>query len=84
MFEEQKKVLLERRIIKLLRTHQMSRKLFSFLQDLEQQMADLEKMLKDKIDDLNGKRKSNADLKSAVKAKEKELRFQVSLAARWW
>ena len=62
----------------------MSRKLFSFLQDLEQQMADLEKMLKDKIDDLNGKRKSNADLKSAVKAKEKELRFQVSLAARWW
>ena len=62
----------------------MSRKLFSFLQDLEQQMADLEKMLKDKIDDLNGKRKSNADLKSAVKAKEKELRFQVSLAGRWW
>ena len=43
-------------------------------------MADLERMLKDKIDDLNGKRKSNADLKSAVKAKEKELRFQVSLA----
>jgi len=50
--------------------------------DLEQQMADLEKMLKDKIDDLNGKRKSNADLKSAVKAKEKELRFQVSLKSR--
>ena len=47
-------------------------------------MADLEKMLKEKIDDLNGKRKSNADLKSAVKAKEKEMRFQVSLAARWW
>merc|ERR1712212_1025132 len=39
-------------------------------------------MLKDKIDDLNGKRKSNADLKSAVKAKEKELRFQVSLKSR--
>merc|ERR1719342_1131662 len=50
--------------------------------DLEQQMADLEKMLKEKIDDLNGKRKSNADLKSAVKAKEKELRFQVSLKSR--
>merc|ERR1711910_115849 len=50
--------------------------------DLEQQMADLERMLKDKIDDLNGKRKSNADLKSAVKAKEKELRFQVSLKSR--
>merc|ERR1712203_567119 len=28
------------------------------------------------------KRKSNADLKSAVKAKEKELRFQVSLKSR--
>merc|ERR1711928_165362 len=40
------------------------------------------RMLKDKIDDLNGKRKSNADLKSAVKAKEKELRFQVSLKSR--
>ena len=34
------------------------------------------------MDELNGKRKENADVKSDVKQREKELRFQVSLKSR--
>merc|ERR1712130_425456 len=50
--------------------------------DLEMQIAELKDALEIKIDELNGKRKKNADIKSDVKQREKELRFQVSLKSR--
>merc|ERR1712130_768029 len=50
--------------------------------DLETQIAELKDALEIKIDELNGKRKKNADIKSDVKQREKELRFQVSLKSR--
>ena len=46
------------------------------------QIAELKDALEIKIDELNGKRKKNADIKSDVKQREKELRFQVSLKSR--
>ena len=36
------------------------------------------------MDELNGKRKENADVKSDVKQREKELRFQVSIHPKRW
>merc|ERR1712055_431521 len=50
--------------------------------ELEKQIEDLKELLGNKVDELNKKRKENADIKADVKIKEKELRFQVSLKSR--
>merc|ERR1712212_428539 len=50
--------------------------------ELEKQIEDLKELLGNKVDELNKKRKENADFKADIKIKEKELRFQVSLKSR--
>merc|ERR1712192_332416 len=50
--------------------------------ELETQIEGLKKLLENKVEKLNKKRKENADIKADVKIKEKELRFQVSLKSR--
>merc|ERR1712055_1195328 len=53
-----------------------------FLEEEKRTFEELKKELEKKVDELNGKRKDNADIKSDVKQREKELRFQVSLKSR--
>ena len=52
------------------------------MKDLERQIEALKKELKDKVGDLNEKRKTNAQIKSDVNSKEKELRFKVNLKSK--
>ena len=52
------------------------------MKDLERQIEALKKELKEKVGDLNEKRKTNAQIKSDVNSKEKELRFKVNLKSK--